>query len=122
MVDIDAFHSVPLPAAKLVLHVILPAGATDFKFELPANAKVSEFRRYTYLDVPWSARRVVKIELDNVLGGDFQEAGTLPRTAEDRVRIYYKYDEHLVVEKPLAVSAAILVVMLTWMGMGRMTK
>lgn len=123
VVETDAFHSVPLPAKRLVVHVVMPAGATDFKFELPPGAAVSEFRRYTYLDVPWSARRVVVVELKDVLGGDFQDAGTLPRTVSgNKIRIHYRYEDRLVVEKPLAVASAVLAVMLTWMGLGRLSK
>jgi len=91
-------------AEQLTLHVVLPAGATDAVVEAPVAgaygvASVTTNKtRLTWLDVPWSPRPLVIIELRNHVA-EFKRGS---------LRVTYALRPGHLAEKPLAVAAAFL--------------
>ena len=126
LLECDVFHPISIVADTLIVHVVLPAGATNWKIESPAADKIisqTTFSRNTYLDVPWSQRTVIRLELRDVFGGDVTESGVLPRNVkEDRIRIYYSYSQSHVPEKPLTVAASIFSMLVAYMLASRVSQ
>ncbi len=124
LLECDLFHPISIVAEKLTIHLVLPPGATNVKIESPQrDMEQDSFRRYTYLDVPWTSRNVITLELNDVFGGDVAESGVLPRNnAEDRLRIYYTYSDAHILEKPLSVSATIFACLMAYMLMARLSS
>jgi oligosaccharyltransferase complex subunit alpha (ribophorin I) len=119
LLDCELAHPMNILAEKLVLHIVLPPGATNVRVESPVKHRIiqeSTFRRYTYLDVPWTARNVLSLELHDV----FSEVGA--KSIENRLRVYYSYSDVHVAEKPLTVSATIFSVLFGWMVWGRLSS
>jgi len=118
LVDCDLSHPIEILAEKLVIHLVLPPGATNVKVETPIKSRIAVdkmFRRYTYLDVPWTARNVLSLELHDVLG----EPGS--KSIDGRLRVYYTYSDIHILEKPLTVSATIFAALVTFMAYGRLS-
>jgi len=118
VLDCDLAHPIPILADRLVIHLVLPPGATNIKVESPVRSRIIEekmLRRYTYLDVPWTPRYLLSLELNDVV------AEPNSKSAEHRLRVYYTYSERHVLEKPLTVSATIFTVLLGWVMWGRLS-
>ena len=114
LLECDLAHPIEVLAEKLVLHIVLPPGATNVKIESPVKSRIVKeetFRRYTYLDVPWTARNVLSLELHNVIGGEF-------KGIDNRLRVYYSYSDVHIMEKPLTISATIFAVLVAFMAWG----
>ena len=95
---------------QLIVKVVLPAGASDWKVESPmALAAQSVDVRFAYLDVPWSPRTVLILEARNVIAD-----GTLPR-----LRVTYRLPAWHLVEKPLFVMGVALLCFVVSMVAGR---
>lgn len=119
LLECDLGQPIEVLAEKLVLHIVLPPGATNVKVESPLSSRIVEenmFRRYTYLDVPWTARNVLSLELHDVLGE------TTTKTAEGKLRLYYTYSSVHVYEKPLTVSATLFSTLVAFMVWGRVSS
>jgi oligosaccharyltransferase complex subunit alpha (ribophorin I) len=119
LLECDLSHPIEILAERLLLKIVLPPGATNVKVESPVKSRIVEeklLRRYTYLDVPWTARNVLSLELRDVLG----EVGA--KTAESRLRVYYTYSDAHIIEKPLTISATIFALLTAFMVYGRISK
>jgi len=119
LLDCELPQPINILAEKLILHVVLPPGATDVKIESPTKLRIASektFRRYTYLDVPWTARNVLSLELNDVI----PESNS--KTPENRLRVSYSYSNFHIVEKPLTVSGTIFAMLVGWMVWSRITQ
>lgn len=115
----DLAQPIDVLAEKLVIHIVLPPGASNWKIENPVKSRIVEekvFRRYTYLDVPWTARNVLSIELRDVLGE------STSKSSDNKLRIYYTYSNIHVYEKPLTVSATLFSMLTAYMAYNRVSR
>jgi oligosaccharyltransferase complex subunit alpha (ribophorin I) len=82
-----------LLSEKLVVKVVLPAGARDWKVESPSSSAVSAETRFSYLDVPFLPRPVIVLEMTNVIA----------EGKPTRLKISYSLPAWHLLGKPLAV-------------------
>jgi oligosaccharyltransferase complex subunit alpha (ribophorin I) len=118
VLDCELSPPINLLTEKLIIHVVLPAGATNVKIESPTKNRIiseTSFRRYTYLDVPWTARNVIVLELNDVVP-------ETSKSGENRLRVYYSYGDWHIVEKPLTVSGTIFSLLVGWMIWSRFSS
>jgi oligosaccharyltransferase complex subunit alpha (ribophorin I) len=118
VLDCELSQPINILAEKVIIHLVLPPGATNVKIENPVKHRIiSEkiFRRHTYLDVPWTARNVLALELHDLV----PEASS--KSMDNRLRVYYTYSDWHVVEKPLTVSGTIFSLLVGWMIWSRVS-